>query len=106
MQKLQVICVLLQQAEKNLDVIMPGYTHLQTAQPILFAHHMLAYVEMIKRDTGRLRDLLKGVFRLSIAIALPLCSGVTHDFDLDSVFIVEVKATTWLVIPLGSGLIA
>ncbi len=48
---------LLDQAENNLDVIMPGYTHLQTAQPVLFAHHMLAYVEMLARDTGRLKDL-------------------------------------------------
>ena len=48
---------LLDQAENNLDVIMPGYTHLQTAQPVLFAHHMLAYVEMLGRDTGRLHDL-------------------------------------------------
>jgi argininosuccinate lyase len=48
---------LVDQAERNLDVIMPGYTHLQTAQPILFSHHMLAYVEMFARDAGRLRDL-------------------------------------------------
>jgi argininosuccinate lyase len=48
---------LLAQAEANLDVIMPGYTHLQTAQPVLFSHHMLAYVEMLARDAGRLHDL-------------------------------------------------
>jgi argininosuccinate lyase len=48
---------LLDQAEAHLDVIMPGYTHLQTAQPILFAHHLLAYVEMFSRDAGRLGDL-------------------------------------------------
>ncbi len=44
------------QAEEHLGVIMPGYTHLQTAQPILFSHHMLAYVEMFKRDKGRMED--------------------------------------------------
>jgi argininosuccinate lyase len=55
LKKLQA--ALLDQAEANLDVIMPGYTHLQTAQPVLFAHHMLAYVEMLARDTGRLHDL-------------------------------------------------
>jgi len=60
---------LLDQAEKNLDVIMPGYTHLQTAQPILFAHHLLAYVEMFARDAGRLVDLRA---RLNI---LPLGAG-------------------------------
>jgi argininosuccinate lyase len=48
---------LIKQAENNLDVIMPGYTHLQTAQPVLFSHHMLAYREMITRDSSRLRDL-------------------------------------------------
>ncbi len=48
---------LIQQAEQNLDVIMPGYTHLQTAQPVLYSHHMLAYREMIARDSSRLRDL-------------------------------------------------
>ncbi|MGK2944727.1 MAG: argininosuccinate lyase [Desulfuromonadales bacterium] len=53
----QMQSALLAQAEVNLDVIMPGYTHLQTAQPVLFSHHMLAYVEMLARDAGRLNDL-------------------------------------------------
>lgn len=48
---------LVKQAEENLDVIMPGYTHLQTAQPVLYSHHMLAYREMIARDYSRLQDL-------------------------------------------------
>jgi argininosuccinate lyase len=60
---------LLGQAENHLDVIMPGYTHLQTAQPILFAHHLLAYVEMFARDAGRLKDLRA---RLNV---LPLGAG-------------------------------
>ena len=47
------------QAEENLSVIMPGFTHLQTAQPILFSHHMLAYHEMLRRDKGRMEDCLK-----------------------------------------------
>jgi len=41
---------------KNSDVIIPGYTHLQRAQPVYLAHHLLAYVEMLERDQGRLRD--------------------------------------------------
>ena len=49
---------LVETAQKNAGVIMPGYTHLQRAQPVLFAHHMLAYYEMFKRDTGRLLDCL------------------------------------------------
>lgn len=48
--------VLVRQAQANRDVAMPGYTHLQRAQPVLFAHHLLAYVEMFERDKGRLRD--------------------------------------------------
>ncbi|MEZ5850478.1 MAG: argininosuccinate lyase [Hyphomicrobiaceae bacterium] len=46
-------------AEKHADTIMPGFTHLQPAQPITFGHHMLAYVEMLERDRGRLADARK-----------------------------------------------
>lgn len=56
-------------AKKHLDVVMPGYTHLQPAQPILFAHHLLAYYEMLDRDQARLADCLE---RVNI---LPLGSG-------------------------------
>ena len=49
---------LLEQAEQGIDAILPGYTHLQRAQPVLLAHHLLAYVEMAERDAGRLRDAL------------------------------------------------
>jgi argininosuccinate lyase len=42
--------------EKNSGVIIPGYTHLQRAQPVYFAHHLLAYVEMLERDCGRMAD--------------------------------------------------
>ncbi len=48
-------------ADKNIDVVVPGYTHLQRAQPVLFAHHLLAYVEMFGRDVQRLEDCLKRV---------------------------------------------
>jgi argininosuccinate lyase len=47
---------LLDQADANRDVAMPGYTHLQRAQPVLLAHHLHAYVEMLERDVARLRD--------------------------------------------------
>ncbi len=49
---------LIEQAEAGIDVILPGYTHLQRAQPVLLAHHLLAYVEMAERDAGRMRDAL------------------------------------------------
>lgn len=48
--------VLLAKAEEHMDTVMPGYTHLQIAQPITFAHHLLAYVQMFQRDRQRLAD--------------------------------------------------
>ena len=54
-----LIKVLVNKAESDIDVIMPGFTHLQQAQPVLFAHHLLAYVEMFKRDAERLGDCRK-----------------------------------------------
>ena len=56
-------------ASTNLNVIMPGYTHMQQAQPVLFAHHMLAYFEMFSRDEGRFQNCLQ---RVNV---LPLGSG-------------------------------
>lgn len=53
--------VLLEKAKENVETIMPGYTHMQKAQPITFAHHLLAYAEMLKRDFGRLTDCYKRV---------------------------------------------
>ena len=50
---------LLDLAEANKSAIMPGYTHLQQAQPVLFAHHLLAYFEMLQRDVARFQDCLK-----------------------------------------------
>lgn len=60
---------LISQCETNPTAIMPGFTHLQHAQPVLFAHHLLAYVEMFERDLGRLADCRK---RLNV---MPLGSG-------------------------------
>ena len=53
--------ILAEMAEKHIDLILPGYTHLQRAQPILFAHHLLAYYEMFQRDRQRYADCLKRV---------------------------------------------
>jgi len=50
---------LIRQAEKHAATVMPGFTHLQTAQPVTFGHHLLAYVEMLGRDRGRLHDCRK-----------------------------------------------
>ena len=77
---------LVRQAQNNLDVIMPGYTHLQTAQPVLYSHHMLAYREMIARDTSRLQDLRK---RFNV---LPLGAGALAGttFPIDREWVAEV----------------
>ncbi|HEU4686012.1 MAG TPA: argininosuccinate lyase [Nitrospira sp.] len=61
--------VLVAKAKANLTVAMPGYTHLQRAQPVLVAHHLLAYVEMLERDKGRIKDARQ---RLNV---MPLGSG-------------------------------
>ncbi|MCR4303521.1 MAG: argininosuccinate lyase [Gallionella sp.] len=60
---------LLDLAEPHTNTIMPGYTHLQVAQPISFAHHLMAYFEMLKRDAERLRDCRKRVNRLPLGSA-------------------------------------
>lgn len=52
---------LLNAAGKNIGIIMPGYTHLQRAQPVLLSHHLLAYVEMLRRDRERFEDSLKRI---------------------------------------------
>jgi argininosuccinate lyase len=60
---------LVELSENNIDVIIPGYTHLQRAQPVFFAHHLLAYCEMLERDRGRMEDCF---YRTNIC---PLGSG-------------------------------
>jgi len=66
-------------AEKNIDTILPGLTHLQVAQPISFAHHILAYFEMLERDKGRLVDLRKRVNLLPLGAAA--LAGTSYPID-------------------------
>ncbi|SFN60461.1 argininosuccinate lyase [Izhakiella capsodis] len=66
-------------AEANKDVVMPGYTHLQRAQPITFAHWCLAYVEMLARDESRLQDTLK---RLDVSpLGCGALAGTAYEID-------------------------
>ncbi len=74
---------LVEVAERNVDVILPGFTHLQVAQPVSFAHHLLAYVEMFARDGERLADLRKRVNRLPLGAAA--LAGTSYPLDRDSV---------------------
>jgi len=73
-------------AEANVDVIIPGYTHLQRAQPVSFAHHLLAYVEMLGRDAARFQDGLK---RINVC---PLGSGAIagSTLPLDREFVAKM----------------
>jgi argininosuccinate lyase len=74
---------LLDLAEKNVDVVLPGFTHLQVAQPVSFGHHMLAYVEMFARDHERMLDVRKRVNRLPLGAAA--LAGTTYPLDRDAV---------------------
>ena len=60
---------LVEVAAQNIDVILPGFTHLQVAQPVSFAHHLLAYVEMFARDEARMHDVRKRVNLLPLGSA-------------------------------------
>ena len=74
-----VIGAITEQAEGNKAVIMPGYTHLQRAQPILFSHHILAYAMMLLRDLDRLADCRR---RMNISpIGCCALAGTTYDTD-------------------------
>ena len=68
-------------AEANHDVVMPGYTHLQPAQPILLAHHLLAYFEMLERDIGRFSECLKRTDVMPLGSGA--LAGVAYDIDRD-----------------------
>ena len=73
-QSLQLALVEL--AESNAEVVMPGFTHLQVAQPVSFGHHMLAYVEMLGRDDERMADCRKRVNRMPLGAAA--LAGTTY----------------------------
>jgi len=71
------------QAESNMDVVIPGYTHLQPAQPVLLAHHLLAYFEMFQRDIERFSYCLKHTDVLPLGSGA--LAGVTFNIDRDFV---------------------
>ena len=75
-------------AKRHIDVIMPGYTHLQRAQPVLFAHHVLAYYDMFERDRQRFSESLQ---RINV---LPLGSGALAgtSFPIDRAYVAKLLA--------------
>ncbi|OGA96832.1 MAG: argininosuccinate lyase, partial [Burkholderiales bacterium RIFCSPHIGHO2_12_63_9] len=74
---------LVEVAEKNVDVILPGFTHLQVAQPVSFAHHLLAYVEMFARDAERMADVRRRTNVLPLGSAA--LAGTTYPLDRERV---------------------
>jgi argininosuccinate lyase len=70
-------------AEKHVDTLMPGFTHLQVAQPVTFGHHLLAYFEMLDRDHARLLDVRKRANRLPLGAAA--LAGTTYPIDREFV---------------------
>ena len=81
-------------SSENMETIMPGYTHMQKAQPITLAHHLLAYGEMLRRDIGRLQDTYKRTDQM------PLGSGAlaTSTYPIDREFVakeLEFSDVTW-----------
>jgi len=74
---------LVELADKNVEVILPGFTHLQVAQPVSFGHHMLAYVEMFSRDAERLQDVRKRVNFLPLGAAA--LAGTSYPLDRERV---------------------
>jgi argininosuccinate lyase len=70
-------------AEKNVEVILPGFTHLQVAQPVSFGHHMLAYVEMFARDAERMLEVRSRVNRLPLGAAA--LAGTSYPLDRERV---------------------
>lgn len=79
----ELIKVIVNKAKENYDAVMPGYTHLQRAQPITFGHHLLAYANMLVRDLDRLKDCKK---RMSVSpLGSGALAGTTYPLDREFV---------------------
>ena len=74
---------LVEVADKNAEVILPGFTHLQVAQPVSFGHHLLAYVEMFSRDAERMGDVFRRTNRLPLGAAA--LAGTSYPLDRERV---------------------
>lgn len=69
-------------AEQHADTVMPGFTHLQVAQPVTFGHHLMAYFEMLRRDAGRMADCRKRINMLPLGSAALAGSGYPVDREM------------------------
>jgi argininosuccinate lyase len=80
-----LVCAVTDQAEQNAEVIAPGYTHLQRAQPISFGHQLMAYAMMLLRDIGRIEDAVK---RMNYS-PLGSCALAGTTYPIDRAFVAE-----------------
>lgn len=77
----ELMQTIVDKSRKNIDVVMPGYTHLQTAQPVLFSHYAMAYFQMFKRDFLRFKDLRERMNECPLGAGA--LAGTTFDIDRD-----------------------
>lgn len=82
----ELIIALIDKAEENIETVMPGYTHLQRAQPITFAHHLMAYVEMIIRDIERLKE----TYKRTNVLPLGNCALAGTTYNINRQFVKEL----------------
>ena len=80
---IEVQRALVEVADQNTEVILPGFTHLQVAQPVSFGHHLLAYVEMFSRDAERMNDVFRRTNRLPLGAAA--LAGTSYPLDRERV---------------------
>lgn len=83
---MELEALLLRKAEENINTIMPGYTHLQKAQPVTMGHHLMAYFEMFKRDMGRFADCLK---RIDV-MPLGSCALAGTPYPIDRAMVADI----------------
>ena len=81
---MSLIEALLQKASENTDTLMPGFTHLQTAQPVTYGHHCMAYVEMFGRDLSRVRDAIERMDECPLGTAALAGTGFNIDREMTS----------------------
>ena len=87
-------------AAKNVDVILPGFTHLQVAQPVSFGHHMLAYVEMFKRDAERMADVRRRTNVLPLGFTRCGRLEMSHSKNFRSSMFLPSNCWIWVPTPM------
>ena len=74
----EIVKNILKKAEKNVETVMPGFTHLKNAQPVSFAHYLMAYLEMFNRDKKRFKNNLESLYENPLGVAALTAVSYTH----------------------------